>query len=534
MRRRTHVPRARRAHIRDEALRMASLGRAEARTTGQVQDELRRVFAGELEPGEARMYAEGWAVRNVREGLVRLSVGAGLDASHLVDGDVWRWLRGEVYPRDWLERLCRLFQCHQADLGWPARGNDAPIDFTARHESIDGPPPDALALQPRDRPSPVIDDRVATDAAPARRHPISRVYPRSLHNALNQISDDLDADLEEDGEWQMVAHSDAAWSDSALAWLIAPADGPHGVGVRRIGSTDIDALRTTVGVLDRLDHQFGGGHARKLLIQYLASDVRSMLAGLYSDDIAGALFSAAAEGILLAAWMSYDSGLHGIAQRYFMYSLRLAQAADDRALGSGILAAMSQQANFLRADSDATDLARAAIYGGASKGSPTVMALCHAKEARSLAARGDEPGCVAALRQAESSFSRQRPGDDPSWIAYFDQAELAAEFAHCFRDLDQPRLSQEYASQALAAAETRYVRSLLFIRLLLATSYAQAREPERACATATEAIRLSGRLKSSRPQRYIAEFRRRLEPYEGTRFVEDFNDCLPEFPEPLT
>src|SRR6266700_1814645 len=171
MRRRTHVPRARRSQIRDEALRMASLGRTQGRTTGQVQEEMLRAFTGELEVGEARMYAEGWTVRTVREGLVGLTADQGMDATHLTDGDVWRWLRGEVYPRDWLERLCRLFQCHQADLGWPARGNDAPIDFTTRPESTDGPPPDPLALHPR-RPLPVVDDPVAPDAAPARRNAV--------------------------------------------------------------------------------------------------------------------------------------------------------------------------------------------------------------------------------------------------------------------------------------------------------------------------------------------------------------------------
>jgi len=221
--------------------------------------------------------------------------------------------------------------------------------------------------------------------------------------------------------------------------------------------------------------------------------------------------------------------LHGLAQRYFLYSLRLAQAADDRTLGCGILAAMSQQANFLGAYTQATDLARAAIHAGTNAAvTPTVMALCHAKEARSLAARGDEQGCSAALNQAESCFSKRRVGDDRDWIAYFDEAELAAEFAHCFRDLEQPWLVREYATHALAVAHEQYVRSLLFIRMLLATSYAQAREPEQACVIAREAIRLAGHLKSSRQLQYIADFRSRLRPPGGESFIEEFNDCVSE------
>src|SRR5215831_4783846 len=102
MRRRSTVSRARRAQIRDEALQMASLARTRGRTTDQMQQELLAAFPGELAMGEARMYAEGWTVRTVREGLVGLTKYEGQDASHLEDGDVWRWLRGEVYPRDWL------------------------------------------------------------------------------------------------------------------------------------------------------------------------------------------------------------------------------------------------------------------------------------------------------------------------------------------------------------------------------------------------------------------------------------------------
>jgi hypothetical protein len=496
---------------------MASLARTRGRTTDQTQKELLAAFPSELQIGEARMYAEGWTVRTVREGLVGLTKDEGQDASHLEDGDVWRWLRGEVYPRDWLARLCKLFRCHQVDLGWPARGNEAQVDFRNNAQ------PPAVTSADAALPS------IASPPPPTFSRVDQAAYPRSLRVALDQMTDTLARDLDEDGELHTLVPNRSAWSESGLAWLVSAGDSISGVGMRRIGPADIDALRTTIGVLDRLDHRFGGGHARKLLIQYLASDVRSMLASQYSTDVGLTLFSAAAEGAALAAWMSYDAGLHGLAQRYFMYSLRLTQAADDRLLGCGILAAMSQQANFLGAHSDATDLARAAIHAGAAAdATPTVMALCYAKEARSLAARHDEQGSAAALRHAESYFSRRRVEDDRDWIAYFDEAELAAEFAHCFRDLEQPRLVHEYTTHALAAANERYVRSVLFIRLLLATSYAQAREPEQACATAQEAIRVSGHLKSSRQLQYIAEFRRWLRPHDSTSFVQDFNDCVAE------
>ncbi|GIH15507.1 hypothetical protein [Rugosimonospora africana] len=46
--------------------------------------------------------------------------------------------------------------------------------------------------------------------------------------------------------------------------------------------------------------------------------------------------------------MSYDVGDHGMAQRHFIQSLRLAKAADLASFGAHILANMSSQAVYLR------------------------------------------------------------------------------------------------------------------------------------------------------------------------------------------
>jgi hypothetical protein len=126
---RSQVSRTRRSQIAHEARRACSLAQADGRTVDEIQEELLRTFPGELAAGEARMYALGWTVGVVREGLQALAAEEGLEPSGLQDIDVSRWLRGEVYPRESLERLCRLFRCHQAQLGWPPRGNDVAISF---------------------------------------------------------------------------------------------------------------------------------------------------------------------------------------------------------------------------------------------------------------------------------------------------------------------------------------------------------------------------------------------------------------------
>jgi hypothetical protein len=124
------LSRGRRQEITHQARAVYAVGRARGLTVDQIQDELRLRFQGELAPGEARMHAQGWHAALVREGVQSLASEEGADLSGLQDADVLRWLRNEVFPRDSLDRLCRLFQCHQVKLGWPAIGDDVPLDYS--------------------------------------------------------------------------------------------------------------------------------------------------------------------------------------------------------------------------------------------------------------------------------------------------------------------------------------------------------------------------------------------------------------------
>lgn len=133
MRRQSSVSRGRRQQIAREARQFYPLAMTRGLTVDQIQGELLSRFPSELAPGEARMYAMGWTAPIVREGLLALAAedqGRATPGLELID--VNRWLRGQVRPTAWLPRLCRLFRCHQAHLGWPPQGNEVPVDFTPR------------------------------------------------------------------------------------------------------------------------------------------------------------------------------------------------------------------------------------------------------------------------------------------------------------------------------------------------------------------------------------------------------------------
>jgi len=316
----------------------------------------------------------------------------------------------------------------------------------------------------------------------------------------------------------------AAWNAAPLAWLVSGRQEqlPNSRTRVQVGAADVETIRATVDMYSEMDNRFGGGHGRRALIQYLAGDVAELLTARSTEPVGRTLFATVAEATLLAAWMSYDSGHHGLAQRYFIQALRLAQAADDRPLAGSVLSAMSHQATYLGRFTEAANLARAAQLGTTGHATPTLTAQFLAMEARALSRLGDHAGCNTALTRATTIFERNNPGEDPEWIGYFDQAELAAELGHCFRDMRQARQATTYAEQCLGGTDGRYVRSDFFATMVLAEAHLTAREPERACQSALNALTIGRQLKSARCVAYLSEFRINLAPFATSAPVAEF------------
>ncbi|BBB00196.1 putative regulator [Actinacidiphila reveromycinica] len=240
------------------------------------------------------------------------------------------------------------------------------------------------------------------------------------------------------------------------------------------------------------------------------------LRGRYNDATGHALFSTVAELTLLAGWMSYDACHHGLAQRYFLQVLRFAQDSGERRLAGSVLSAMSHQATFLGQFTQAATPARAARMGISGVATPTLMAQFHAMEARALARTGDRTACEQALAESARHLERRHEGDEPEWITYFDEAELAAEAAHCFRDVNRARQAVEHAGNAMSGI---HVRSDFFATMVLADAHLRAGDLEEACRVALYALDLGEQLRSARCVSYLSEFRTALAPHAGSATV---------------
>jgi hypothetical protein len=196
-------------------------------------------------------------------------------------------------------------------------------------------------------------------------------------------------------------------------------------------------------------------------------------------------------------WMAYDAGKHGLAQRYMAQALRMSHAANDRAFGGRILAAMSHQALHLGDIRHGLDFACAARAGTQGAVTPTTAAMLAAMEACAYAARGDASPCLRTLSDAERAFARSRPAEDPSWVD-FDEGGLAGHLARSFRDLNRPREAKEFAVRSIQLCQPTHLRTRVQRYAILASAHAQQGDLEEACAVGRQALAEVGRLRSRR------------------------------------
>ncbi|MFD6528773.1 transcriptional regulator [Streptomyces sp. NPDC060184] len=313
-------------------------------------------------------------------------------------------------------------------------------------------------------------------------------------------------------------------------WLITGTDSQvaRNAGAR-VGRSDVEAVRAMTAALVDLDHRFGSGHVRPVLVHYLNSVVSGLLSGAYRESVGRELFGAVARLTELGGYMAIDTGQPGLAQRYYIQALRLAQAAGDRAYGGYVLAAsMSHLAAQLGNPREIAQLARAAQEGARGQVTPRAEAMFLAAEARGHAALGDAGTCeevagraVEALERADASS-----GDDPSWIAHFDEGYLADELAHCHRDLGQGTAAARRAKEALAVLPETRARRRGIALVLLASAQVQQREVEQACYTGLRAVELLETVRSSRGAEYLDDLQQRLLPYGEESSVREFSARL--------
>jgi len=330
------------------------------------------------------------------------------------------------------------------------------------------------------------------------------------------------------------ALASVAWVASAFTgptreWLLNRQDEVlHDQPGRPVSQRDVDALWAMCGAFTDADHRLGGGYARSTLLHYVNQVVLPLLQGSYDSIIGRELMAATARLCDLCAFMSFDSGKQGLAQRYFIQALRLAQAGGNRALGAHILADMSMQAHYLGDASQALELATAGFNTGLDCGSPSTVARCAALQGRAHALSGDRQACSAACTTAERTLDRAMPADEPDWIQFFTAEQLTAEMLYMAGDLGRPHDVQRLAPVVLGSSGVMERRRVL-CTTALANSYLPSpgnpgSDIDQACDLLSQVIPSLSSLSSTRSLEHVNSVRRALTAHAGRPSVQAIED----------
>jgi transcriptional regulator with XRE-family HTH domain len=322
----------------------------------------------------------------------------------------------------------------------------------------------------------------------------------------------------------------AVTSEVALRWLVSRPDErvQRDRGHGWVGHSDIEAVRAMQSSLKAIDDTHGGGVALPMAVEYLREEVAPLLHGRYNDVAGRQLFSATAEFTLGVGWMAYDAGKHGLAQRYMAQALRMAHAANDRAFGGRILAAMSHQALHLGDVRHGLDFACAARAGTQKRSHADDGSDACRHEACAHAARGDASPCLRALTEAECAFERSNSSEDPQWVD-FDEGGLTGHLARSFRDLNRPREAEQFAVRSIQLCRPTHLRTRVQRYAILASAYAQQGDLEGACAVGQQALEEMGRLRSKRTLDDVA----RLVEIVGVNRSQTTDECIKDAHEVL-
>ncbi|MGH3721717.1 MAG: helix-turn-helix domain-containing protein [Pseudonocardiaceae bacterium] len=324
----------------------------------------------------------------------------------------------------------------------------------------------------------------------------------------------------------------APWVASAFAgpmreWLLNREDEvAQGWAARHVSQNDIDAVGEMCDAFATAEQRFGGGYARSTLLHYTNQVVLPLLRGSYDDAIGRELMAATARLCDLCGFMSFDSGKQGLAQRYFIQALRLAQASGNRALGAHILADMAMQARGLGDTTQALKLASA----GLDYGSPVTQARCAAAQSRAYALRGDQRACEQAVSIAHRALDRAAPADQRVWFKPFTPGHLTAETLRNASDLgrhdDVQRLGPGLVASASASGR---LRRHVICTTIFAGSYLPSRnnlhsDLDRACDLLGQVIPSLGSLSSTSALKVVNSVRRALAPHAERPSVQEVED----------
>ncbi|MCX4880965.1 hypothetical protein [Streptomyces sp. NBC_00847] len=195
----------------------------------------------------------------------------------------------------------------------------------------------------------------------------------------------------------------------------------------RIGSSQVQSIRTmTDRIADILD-ELGAGHAMPMASAFLVNTVGPWLQAQAPEPVRKDMLAAASDLTYLTGWMAMYEKAHGLGQRYYVQALGLAREADDHVTYCRTLRGMSLQASNLGYGPKALELADSAAEAAPSAG-PRLVAFLRGQQAHSASMVGLKQQAHARLKEAEDALSKADNRRDA--IGGYDQTAYLFHVSH--------------------------------------------------------------------------------------------------------
>lgn len=288
----------------------------------------------------------------------------------------------------------------------------------------------------------------------------------------------------------------------------------------RIGTGDVQTVRTmTENIADILD-DLGGAHARPMAAAFLVNTVGPYLKAGGTEEARKAMRSAAADLVYLTGWMAMYEREHRIGQRYFVKALKLAGAAEDHLTYCRTLRGMALQASNLGHGAKALELADSAAEAAPVAG-PRLTAFLRGQQAHGAAMVKDRRQAFTRLREAEAALSRADGRNDH--IGGYDRAAYAFHVAHVLWEVGDRPESVRALRRSNRVRPTQERQGRLHTNGLLARRLLAMRHVEESCEAWDRFLDDYTGTSSARGDEHFTALREGLRPYRRLPLVRQLS-----------
>ncbi|MGW0929017.1 hypothetical protein [Streptomyces sp. NPDC002644] len=190
----------------------------------------------------------------------------------------------------------------------------------------------------------------------------------------------------------------------------------------RVEPFEVETAEALALVFHRYDRAFGGGGGRRALSAFLASELSPKLHRPAGPVLRQRLLAVTGRLAYMCAFMHFDDNLHGVAQRYYLTALHLANENNSAHDAAVALRGMSVQAYSLGHSSEALTLAEKAV--DTMKGSEVDHAFVQGQLAVAQAHDGARRQSLHTLATAERLLGKASSPADTMAGAYHRAALL--------------------------------------------------------------------------------------------------------------